>query len=214
MNRTRRQELVSSFTHGGAGLLAIAGLVMLIVLSASQKTPWHVVGFSIYGTSLILLYTASFIYHLFNAVKGFKESWQSLDYAMITILIAGTYTPVTLVSLRGGWGWTLFGIIWGMTIASIVLRQTTSIFKRWVPPIYYLIMGWLILIAIVPLANALPAPALWLLFGGGACYTLGVGFYVLEGKIKLSTHFGMHEVFHIFVILGSVCHFIMMYKYI
>ena len=150
--------MVSSFTHGGAGLFAIAGLIVLIVLSASQKTPWHVVGFAIYGASLVLLYTASFIYHIVCSIRGVNKVLQSIDYAMITILIAGTYTPITLVSLRGGWGWTLFGIIWSMAIAGIVLRVATSLFRGWVPAVYYLIMGWLIIIAIVPLTAALPVP--------------------------------------------------------
>lgn len=214
MARTKQQDLVSSFTHGGAGLLAIAGLVVLIVLSASHRTPWHVVGFSIYGTSVVLLYTASFIYHLVSAYKGYRKKLQSVDYAMINILIAGTYTPIALVSLRGGWGWSLFGVIWGLAIIGIVVRLATPMFRGWIPAVYYLIMSWLIIIAIKPLAAALPAPALWWFFIGGFFYTLGTGFFALENYVKLSSRFGMHELFHVFVILGSICHFIMMYRYI
>ena len=206
--------MVSSITHGGAGLLAIAGMIVLIVLSASQKTPWHVVGFVTYGASLVLLYAASFIYHFVSAFKGYRKNLQSVDYAMINILIAGTYTPIALISLRGGWGWSLFGIIWGMAVIGIVLRLATPLFRGWVPGVYYLIMGWLVVIAFKPLAAALPAPALWLLFTGGFFYTLGVGFFALENFVRLSSRFGMHELFHIFVILGSTAHFMMMYRYI
>lgn len=214
MSRTKKQELVSSFTHGGAGIFAILGTVLLIVLSASHRTPWHIVSFSIYGATLILLYLASFTYHIVGAFRGYKKIFQSIDYAMISILIAGTYTPISLVGLRGGWGWSIFGIVWFMAIAGIVVRYTTNLFKGWIPAVYYLIMGWIVLIAINPLIKNFPPQALWLLFAGGAFYTLGTVFYFLERKIKLNTAFGMHEIFHIFVILGSVSHFIMVYYYI
>lgn len=214
MARTKHQEFVSSITHGAAGLFAIVGMTILIVLSASHKGPWYVVGFTIYGLSLVLLYAASFFYHLVSAFWGTRYVFQSIDYAMISVLIAGTYTPVTLLILRGGLGWTLFGIIWFMAIASIVLRLTTPLFKGWLPAVYYLIMGWLIMIAIVPLASALPNPALWWLFIGGVFYTLGAGFFGLEKTVRLSSRFGMHELFHVFVVLGSVSHFVMMYKYV
>jgi len=214
MSRTKQQELVSSLTHGGAGLVAIFGMVLLIVLSASHRTPWHVFSFSIYGATLILLYGASFAYHIMGALRGYKKILQSIDYAMISILIAGTYTPIALVSLRGAWGWSMFGVIWFLAIAGIIVRSTTSIFKGWVPAVYYLFMGWVITIAIDPLRDVLSPVALWLLFIGGAFYTVGTVFYFLEKYIRIFSAFGMHEIFHIFVILGSVSHFIMMYNYI
>jgi len=214
MSRTKKQELVSSFTHGTAGIFAILGTVLLIILSASHKTPWHVVSFSIYGATLILLYAASFSYHIVGAFRGYKKFFQSIDYAMISILIAGTYTPITLVSLRGAWGWSMFGVIWFMALAGIIVRYTSTLFRAWVPAVYYLLMGWIILIAINPLIKNFSPEALWLLFAGGALYTLGTIFYFLESRIKLSSAFGMHEIFHIFVILGSVSHFIMIYYFI
>jgi len=214
MPRTKQQELISSLTHGLAGLFAIIGAIVLIGLAASQRTPWHIVVFSIYSASLVLLYIASFVYHFVSAVKGFKKVLQSIDYTMITLLIAGTYTPITLITLRGVWGWTLFGIIWGITIASMVIRYFTSLFQGWIPATFYLIMGLIIVIAIKPLILALPVPALWLLFMGGFCYILGTGFFGLEKITNVSASFGLHELFHVFVILGSVAHFIMMYKYI
>ncbi|MEK7584255.1 MAG: hemolysin III family protein [Patescibacteria group bacterium] len=214
MARTRQQEFVSSFTHGAAGVVAIAGMVVLIVLSALYQTPWHVVGFSVYGASLVTLYAVSFLYHFVNALRGYHKRYQSLDYAMISVLIAGTYTPVTLIPLRGGWGWALFGVIWFMAITSIALRLATPLFKGWVPAVYYLLMGWLIIIAIGPLSAALSTAALWWLFIGGIFYTLGTGFFALERFVRLSSRFGMHELFHVFVVLGSVSHFVMMYRYV
>ena len=202
----------SALTHLMGLLLAIAGLVLLVVFAKLHGTVWHIVGFSIFGTSLILLYLASMLYHFFPITSRAKKVLQRVDHAMIYVLIAGTYTPICLVTLRGGWGWSLFGVIWGLAIAGIIWKLNGTMNPK-VSTVFYVAMGWLALVAFFPLKQALSSAALGWLFGGGIFYTLGA---VIFGFDDYFVHrwFGIHELWHLFVMAGSFCHFWLMFQYV
>lgn len=204
---SRFEELANSLTHGiGAGL-ALAALAILVTFSGLSGDAWRVVSFAIYGACLVLLYLASTFYHAFGSPR-LKRLFRVFDHAAIFLLIAGTYTPVALVSLRGGWGWTLFGLIWGLAIAGIVLEVFFIDRLRWLTLATYLGMGWLVVIAAGPLVEALPFGALAWLAAGGLSYTGGVVFYLWK---RLPFH---HAIWHLFVLGGSVCHFFAFLLYV
>lgn len=193
------EEIANAISHGIGFALAIAGLVILVVFAALQGDPWKVVSFSVYGTSLILLYMASTLYHAFRSPK-LKVFFKRLDHAMIYILIAGTYTPILLVVMRGGWGWSLFGVIWGLAIAGVVFKVLFIGRFKILSILVYLAMGWMIVIAWKPIVGSMPDGLLtWVAIGGG-CYTLGVIFYAWR---TFPYH---HTVWHLFVLGGSVAH--------
>lgn len=204
----------SALTHFLGLLLSIAALTLMIVFAVLQGSPAHVVGFTIFGSSLILLYCASSLYHFFPQDTKVKRVFQRLDHAMIFVLIAGTYTPICLTIPQRGWGWSLFGVIWGLAAIGIVIKSVALKLPTWLTPFIYLIMGWLLMIAASPLLNWLPDWAFFWLLIGGLCYSLGVIFYALEKFVRRSHWFGMHEVFHIFVLAGSFSHFWLMFKYV
>ena len=198
--QTTGEELANSITHAiGAGL-SLAGMAVLIVLSAKCGDPWRVVSFSIYGTTLFFLYLASTLYHSFRS-QHIKQIFRIFDHASIYLLIAGTYTPITLISLRGPWGWTLFGIIWGLAIGGIIAKIFLMDKYKIISVLLYLIMGWLVVIAIKPLAASVPKEMMMWLFIGGICYTVGLAFYA----VKKVPYF--HFVWHLFVLGGSITHF-------
>jgi hemolysin III len=197
---TTGEEIASSVTHGiGAGL-SVAALVVLVVGSAMGGDPWRVVSFSIFGACLVLLYLSSMLYHAFRAPR-LKRIFRVFDHVAIFLLIAGSYTPITLVGLGGGWGWTLFGLIWGLAVFGILLEVFFMDRFKWLTVGVYLGMGWLVVIAIKPLVEALPVGALVWLAAGGLSYTGGVAFYLWE---KLPYN---HAIWHLFVMGGSACHF-------
>ncbi|MBN2008781.1 hemolysin III family protein [candidate division KSB1 bacterium] len=194
------EEIANSVSHGIGAALSIAALVLLVVFASKQEDAWRVVSFSIYGTTLFLLYMASTLYHSFPQPRV-KRFFRILDHSSIYLLIAGTYTPITLVSMRGPWGWTLFGLIWALAIGGIIAKIFLIGKLKIISVILYLIMGWLILIAVKPMLSMVPAGMiLWLLIGG-ACYTLGIVFYA----IKKVPYF--HFIWHLFVLAGSISHF-------
>lgn len=200
-------ERFNSISHLVGAALALAGLVVLVVFASLQGDLWKIVSFSIYGASLFLLYTLSTLYH---SLRGrAKDIFQKLDHIAIYLLIAGSYTPLTLVTLRGGWGWTLFGIIWGLAIAGIIVDGLHKAGSRTLPMVIYLLMGWLILLAIYPLIHALPTGALMLLVLGGVFYTGGIVFYALDERIKHA-----HGIWHLFVLAGSISHYLLMLVYV
>jgi hemolysin III len=202
-----REELAHGISHGiGAGL-SIAGLIVLLVTAISYGNVWHVVSAAIYGSSLILLYLASALYHLFSS-PGIKKFFQKLDHTMIYVLIAGTYTPLTLITLRGAWGWTLFGLVWGMALCGLILELFVKKRIQWASLTLYLGMGWLMVIAIKPLVGSLATGGLILLLSGGLFYTFGIVFYVWK---KLSYH---HAIWHLFVMAGSSTHFFAILYYV
>jgi hemolysin III len=201
-------EIINSVTHGIGALLSIAGLVILIVVASIHYDVWHIVSFAIFGSSLILLYTASTLYHSIMKEK-IKAVLQKFDHSAIYVLIAGSYTPFTLITLQGRMGWILFGVVWGMAIAGIIFQlffYTTKL--RVISALIYVIMGWMVVIAIKPLLNSLPTGGLlWLLFGG-LSYTGGVVFYLWK-KLPFN-----HGIWHLFVLGGSVCHFFSILFYV
>ncbi|CUS47965.1 MAG: hemolysin III-like protein [Idiomarinaceae bacterium HL-53] len=194
------EEIAHSVSHGIGALLAIAGLVAMVVLSVAYGDVWHIVSTSIYGASLVLLYTASTLYHAITNERA-KHVFRLMDHAMIFILIAGTYTPFLLVNLRGPWGWSLFGVIWGIAIGGVFLETMKKKRVKWLSISLYLGLGWMALIAMKPmLANVNPT-GLLLLLAGGLSYSFGVIFYVRKQMVY------HHAIWHLFVLAGSILHF-------
>lgn len=197
---TFAEEVFNSLTHGVGALLGIAGLVILLVFAAIDGNAWKIVSSALFGASMVFLYTSSTLYH---AVSGRKKViLNKIDHAAIYVLIAGTYTPFMLVTLRGPWGWSLFGAIWGLTVAGIVFKLYFYTPKlRTLSALLYIVMGWLVIVATRPLLENLSSGGLWWLLAGGVSYTAGVVFYLWK---KLP--FG-HGIWHLFVLGGTVCHY-------
>ncbi|MBK8751208.1 MAG: hemolysin III family protein [Candidatus Competibacteraceae bacterium] len=200
-------ELFNSISHLIGAVAALIGLVIIVVVAARQGDPWKIVSFSIYGSSLFLLYTFSTLYHSFRGKA--KRIFRKLDHLSIYFLIAGTYTPFTLVTLRGAWGWTIFGIIWGLVIVGIVLESLPQKRSRIWSIVVYILMGWLILIALKPLLQALPIGGFIGLLLGGIFYTGGLVFYALDTRVQ---HF--HGIWHLFVLAGSISHYLTIIFYV
>ncbi len=204
---TRAEEIANSITHGiGAGL-SIAGLSLLVVLASMHGDVWRIVSFSIYGTTLVILYLASSIYHGLPASKA-KNIFQIIDHVSIYLLIAGTYTPLMLVNLKGGWGWSIFGVIWGLALLGITLK--TIFLNRFekLSVIIYVIMGWICIIALKEMLIKISLPGLIWLGTGGILYTSGIALYVWKSLPY------NHAIWHLFVIAGSICHYFTILLYI
>ena len=206
-------EPLSSATHFIATLLSIAGLSLLVTLAALRGTAMHVVGFAIFGASLVLLYLFSTLYHFLSKNHPAKDLFQILDHAAIYILIAGTYTPLVLIVLPTAWGWSMFGIIWGLALSGVLIKVFRPV-QRWISGGLYLLMGWLIVIAFVPLKDALPLEGILWLLAGGIFYTVGTIFCALDDVKKLNKWYSFHDIFHVFVMLGSFSHFWFMFKFV
>lgn len=200
-------ELFNSISHLIGAALALIGLVLLVVSAARQGDPWKIVSFSVYGTALLLLYIFSTLYHSLKG-KG-KNVFRKMDHLAIYLLIAGTYTPFTLITLRGGWGWSIFGTVWSLAIAGITLESFPRKKQRILPVIIYILMGWLIVIAFKPLLRNMASTGVIWLLSGGIFYTFGVVFYVFDKKIH---HF--HGIWHLFVLAGSFCHYFTILFYV
>jgi len=200
-------EIANGVTHGIGLLLAIGGLCSLCVLTAYHGNVWHIVGCSIYGASLVILYTASTLYHSVQR-PALKAMLRTVDHAAIFLLIAGTYTPFTLVNLRGPLGWSLFAAVWTLAVIGITMKIVWGHRWQWVSLAMYLAMGWICLFAAKPLMAAIPTGALWLLAAGGVAYTVGTIFYVLD-DIRY-----FHAVWHVFVMAGSILHFLAVAFYV
>lgn len=211
---SRFRDPMSGFTHCIGALLAVFGTVLLILRSISPAMPWHIVTFSIFGGGMILLYTASTLYHWLPVSDKWILFLRRVDHSMIFFYIAATYTPICLIPLRGPWGWALFGVIWGLAIGGIFMKIFWLSAPRWFSTLVYLAMGWLALVGIYPLVQSLPWEALIWLAGGGIVYSLGAVIYAMKWPDPFPRRFGFHEIFHLFVIGGSACHFALMYWYI
>ena len=199
--QTLGEEIANSITHGiGAGL-SIAALVILVVLASRRGDVWRIVSFSIYGASLILLYLSSTLYHSFVNPK-IKNIFRIIDHSAIYLLIAGSYTPITLTFMRGAWGWTLFGIVWGIALGGITLTILLLDKLKALLVLSYVVMGLLVIIAIKPMIEMVPRGMIVWLFIGGAFYLLGVIFYLWK---RLPYH---HPIWHLFVLGGSISHFL------
>ncbi len=197
---TTGEEISHSVSHGIGAALSVAGLVISVVMAAGTGSAIKIVSFAIFGTSMILLYTASTLYHAFTQRKV-KQVFQYADHITIFILIAGTYTPIALILLGGAWGWTLFGLSWGLAIAGIIYETLFMERYKWVSISIYLGMGWIAVVAIKPLMELMPFGLFMWILVGGLFYTFGSIFYLIE-KIKF-----FHFIWHLFVIAGTLCHF-------
>lgn len=193
------EERANTITHGLGAVLSLVGGAGLIVLAARGGDPWQIVSAAVFSAALLLLYTASTVYHAVRR-QPVKARLEILDHAAIYLLIAGTYTPFTLVGLRGPWGWSLFGVIWGLALIGVVAKLfLTGRFSR-LSTLTYIAMGWLVVVAIAPALRALPASALiWLLLGG-LLYTAGT-FFFHQDRLPYA-----HAIWHLFVLAGSACH--------
>jgi hemolysin III len=201
------EEIANSITHGIGIVLAIAALALMTSFASLYGDAWHVVGCSVFGTTLIVLYTASTLYHSIPTASA-KQILRAFDHSAIFVLIAGTYTPFTLVNLRGPWGWTLFGLVWGCAIVGIAFRLVAGSRWRIVTIALYVLMGWVVVVAVKPLLSAVAPGGLLLLAGGGIAYTGGIVFYAWR---SMPYH---HAVWHLFVLTGSVLHFFAVLLYV
>jgi hemolysin III len=204
---TLGEEIANSITHGIGALLAIAGLVVLVVLAVLRGTAWHVVGCAVFGATLVVLYTSSTLYHAISHTRA-RAVLQVLDHTAIYLLIAGTYTPFMLVTLRGPWGWSLFGIVWAVAVTGIALR---AVLGRRLPILrvaLYIVVGWVGIVAFRPLVASVGPGGVLLVVGGGLAYTLGVVFYA-QKRLPYS-----HAVWHLFVLAGSTLHFFAVLLYV
>ena len=204
-------ERFNTITHLIASVFAIPGIVYLIVLAAQTGDSWKVTSVAIYGTTLLLLYASSSVYHGHSG--RFKKLLQKFDHLSIYLLIAGTYTPYMLVTLRGAWGWSILGVVWGLALVGIIIdlipKKKNKEDKRIIQLFIYLIMGWLVVIPLKPLAENLSSNGVSLLAIGGGLYTLGVIFFILDHRVKHA-----HGIWHLFVIGGSLSHFISISAYV
>ncbi len=205
---------VSGLTHFIGTLLAITGTVFLIIKATEPVKIMNVVTYSIFGGGMILLYLASTLYHWLPLSDSNRVHFRKIDHIMIFVLIASTYTPFCLIPLKGTIGWSLFGCVWGITFLGIFLKIFWVEAPRWFSTSLYLIMGWIVIFAIYPLVKSVPAGCIFFLVTGGIFYTIGGVIYGFKKPDPIPEHFGFHEIFHIFIILGTISHYISIYKYI
>jgi len=200
-------EKFNSISHLLGAIAAVAGFVILVMAAARSGSAWRIVSCSIYGATLMNLYLSSTLYH---SIRGRAKLYlQKFDHASIYLLIAGTYTPFTLVSLRGGWGWSLFGVEWGLALFGVMLDMLHRKGARAVQVAIYLLMGWLIVIAIPELLQMLPDAGFALLLAGGLFYTVGIIFYAIDERMRHA-----HGIWHLFVLAGSACHYFAIFLYV
>lgn len=204
---SRSEEIANSITHGIGIVFAICAMVILAVFASLYGDAWHIVSCSIFGATLILLYVASTLYHAVQRPEA-KSVLRILDHSAILVLIAGTYTPFTLVNLRGPWGWSLFGVIWGLAVFGIVIETTRLRRYRAGLIALYVIMGWAVVAAVKPMLENVENGGLWLLLTGGLAYTGGIAFYLWH---RLPYN---HAIWHLFVLAGSVLHFFAILFYV
>ena len=200
-------EKLNAWTHLVGAVLALAGAVVLIVLASQQGDPWKIVSVSIYGATLVLLYTFSTLYH---SLRGrAKDVLRELDHHSIYLLIAGTYTPFCLVTLHGPWGWSLFGVVWGLALLGSVQEFWLKDGARIVSVVIYVLMGWAALAVLFPLMDALGRAGFAWVAAGGILYTIGIIFYAIDDRM---TH--AHGIWHLFVLAGSVAHYVAILCYV
>lgn len=202
-----REELANRWTHGLGIVFSVVGLILMVVFSARFGDAWQVVSTAIFGTTLVLLYTSSTVYHSLTDER-LRRLFQKIDHAAIFLLIAGTYTPFLLVTLRGPWGWSLFGVVWGLAMVGVILKFWFAHRFELASTIVYVVMGWIVVVAIKPLLVALPMGGVKLLVAGGLCYTGGAAIYLWRGLPY------QHAIWHLFVLAGSACHWAAVFFYI
>jgi hemolysin III len=201
------EEIANAITHGLGVGLSIVALTLLVAFAAIWGNGWHLASAIVYGVTMLLLYVSSTLYHSIPGDKA-RHVLKIIDHSSIYLLIAGTYTPFTLVTLRESGGWWLFGVVWSLAIVGVALEAFWVYRPKWVSAVVYLGMGWLVVVVINPLVANLPSAGLWLLVAGGLAYTLGTIFYVLK-RVPYT-----HAIWHLFVLAGSVCHFLAVMLYV
>ncbi len=200
-------ERLNAWTHLLGALLALAGAVWLLVLASAQGNPWKIVSVAVYGVTLLMLYSVSTLYH---SVQGrTKTIMRKLDHLSIYLLIAGSYTPFCLVTLRGPWGWSLFGVVWGLAVLGMLQELKPRSEARVLSIVIYALMGWIVLVAVEPLLARLGPQGFAWLAGGGVLYTVGIIFFALDSRLRHA-----HGIWHLFVIAGSVLHFVAILRYV
>lgn len=212
LRRCRVREPFNGLSHLTGMLFSVAGLLWLVAVSLGK--PWHLVGFLIYGLSSVILYLASTLYHSLPLTPRRRDHLLIFDQVAIYLLIAGTYTPLCLVPLRGPWGWSLLSLVWTIALAGIILRVTWRSAPIWLPVVLYLVMGWLCVGVLQPLRTALPEAALGWLLAGGIVYTVGTVIFALQRPRLYPGVFSSHELWHCFVLAGSACHYVLMVRFI
>jgi hemolysin III len=204
-------EVINTVTHMTGAIFSFLGMVILIVLSAELGKPWHIVSFSIYGLSLMLLFLASSFHHGLNLSDKTNEIFRLFDYLAIFILIAGTYTPICLVINRTVWGWSIFGVVWTLAAIGITIKAVFPKIPRWVSHTLYVSMGWIGAVLIVRSISLIGSLGFILILSGGIVYTTGAAVYYFEKPNPIPGKFGFHEIWHLFVLTGAALHFIFMY---
>lgn len=202
------EEIANASSHAIGALLSVSAMTMMIMSSLEPLNGWKLASSIVYGLSLVVLFTTSTLYHSFQP-EPVKKVFQTLDHCAIYFLIAGTYTPFTLVSLDGTWGWVLFGIIWGLALFGVIFKTKYQLRFPKVSLITYILMGWVIVIAAPEMLEKVAPGALWLLLAGGLSYTLGTIFYAADKRIPFN-----HAIWHLFVLGGAVCHFLAVYLFV
>lgn len=195
------EELANSISHGVGLVAAVVGTPFLIIYAAQYGSVRSVVGVSIFAATMVLLYLASTLYHALPTGKA-KNAFRIIEHSAIYLLIAGTYTPFTLGALHGAWGWSLFGIVWGIALVGVILKAFEKMSHPVISTGLYLLMGWLIVVAVVPMYTNVPTAGLLLLFAGGMAYTAGVAFFVSDARLRYG-----HFIWHLFVLAGTACHY-------
>jgi hemolysin III len=204
--QSRGEELANSVSHGVA-LLAAIGVVPLLISVARQRNVGSLIGAIVFAVTMVLLYLTSTLYHALPAGRA-KQIFLKLDHGAIYLFIAGSYTPFALGALAGSWGWTLFGLVWSLAAIGVTLKTFGRLSHPWLSTGLYLVMGWLVLIAAVPLMQKVPLPGIELLVAGGLAYTTGVIFFVLDSRLRYA-----HAIWHGFVATGTLCHFFAVLDY-
>jgi len=204
--QTLGEEIANSVSHGVALLAAIAG-VPLLIAAARHFSVTNVIAASVFAATMVLLYLTSTLYHALPAGRA-KRVFLKLDHGAIYVFIAGSYTPFALGALDGPWGWTLFGLVWTLAVVGVTLKAFDRLSHPWISTGLYLVMGWLVVIAAVPLVERVPLPGVGLLVAGGLAYTAGVIFFMLDSKLRYA-----HAVWHSFVVAGTGCHFFAVLDY-
>jgi hemolysin III len=197
---------------GAAG--SVLGLALLIVFAAGRADVWHLFSFCVFGTTLILMYTSSFLYHGLRISEKTLLIFRKIDHIMIFMVIAGSYTPLCLIPLRGPWGWSLFTTVWSIAFIGVFIKIFLINTPRWVSTLIYLMMGWLCMVAIYPLVTILEPICLFWLVLGGVFYSAGALIYALKRPNPIPGILGFHEIWHLFVIMGSACHFWLSFRYL
>ena len=207
-------EVINTVTHTAGAVFSLLGMVILIVLAAGQGKVWHIVGFSIYGTSLLLLFTASAFHHGLEASPKLNAFFRLFDYLAIFALIAGTYTPICLIISRDAWGWSTFGVVWALAAAGISIKAVFPGIPKWFTNTIYICMGWIGAALIFHVIPDIGTGGLAMILAGGLFYSAGAVIFYIEKPNPVPGKFGFHEIWHLFVLVGAVIHYMFMYFFV